>query len=268
MTERVPVIIPAFNEAGCIARTLDRLPADLVEPLVAVNGSTDNTAEIAERFGARVITSPDQGNLPIIQEALRHLGKRALLPLIILDADTYPLLPKRWHNSNLKELAQQSDAPQVVTSPAWFVGGDLMYATIHSLRRLRNTYRDNDQGRLRVCGPSVGLNLKYDEVLEAVLALPHIWPRQEIALVDSVVAQGGQLNQSLSPSRLVITPLSESYPSLAESLRMGKEQSRRVTQVAYVERAAPGSITYEAYLSGRQDDKKGADQNSLNLASI
>lgn len=75
---RAPVIIPALNEELYIGRTLEALPANRVEPLVAVNGSTDQTAQIAESFGVRVLDIESPGKLPAIQLALRALGNRAL----------------------------------------------------------------------------------------------------------------------------------------------------------------------------------------------
>jgi glycosyltransferase involved in cell wall biosynthesis len=59
---RVSVIIPTHNEAQAIGRVLADLPADLVtEILVVDSNSTDGTAEIAERMGARVLREPRRG---------------------------------------------------------------------------------------------------------------------------------------------------------------------------------------------------------------
>jgi glycosyltransferase involved in cell wall biosynthesis len=55
-------VIPAFNEAGSIARVLGAIPRDLVETIVVVdNGSTDGTAEIARRAGAQVVREERRG---------------------------------------------------------------------------------------------------------------------------------------------------------------------------------------------------------------
>ncbi len=59
---RVSVIIPTHNEAPAIGRVLADLPAELVtEVLVVDSNSTDGTAEIAERMGARVLREPRRG---------------------------------------------------------------------------------------------------------------------------------------------------------------------------------------------------------------
>ena len=59
---RVSVIIPTRNEAQAIARVIADIPADLVTEVIVVdNNSTDGTAEIAARAGARVISESRRG---------------------------------------------------------------------------------------------------------------------------------------------------------------------------------------------------------------
>ena len=59
-------VLPALNASGSLferalssIRTQD-YPAELVEILVADGGSTDDTREVAERYGARVIENPNR----------------------------------------------------------------------------------------------------------------------------------------------------------------------------------------------------------------
>lgn len=59
---RISVIIPALNEEQAIGAVVREVPGDLVaEIIVADNGSTDRTAEVARAAGARVIREPTQG---------------------------------------------------------------------------------------------------------------------------------------------------------------------------------------------------------------
>ena len=52
----VAIILPAWNEAGKIGRAVARMPRDLVDVVLVVDdGSTDETAEEAERAGALVL---------------------------------------------------------------------------------------------------------------------------------------------------------------------------------------------------------------------
>jgi glycosyltransferase involved in cell wall biosynthesis len=56
------LVIPAWNEETSLPLTLSRVPAGLfAEVVVADNGSTDRTAEVARRAGARVVTAPERG---------------------------------------------------------------------------------------------------------------------------------------------------------------------------------------------------------------
>ncbi len=57
----IAVIIPALNEARSIAQVLEAIPDWVDVRIVADNGSTDNTAQIAEAHGARVIAAPRRG---------------------------------------------------------------------------------------------------------------------------------------------------------------------------------------------------------------
>jgi hypothetical protein len=58
----VAVIIPALNEAECIAQVLSSIPSDVVDQVLVVDGgSTDGTVALAQASGARVITELRRG---------------------------------------------------------------------------------------------------------------------------------------------------------------------------------------------------------------
>jgi glycosyltransferase involved in cell wall biosynthesis len=58
----VAVVIPTLNEAEAIAYVLEEIPRDVVrEIIVADSGSSDGTAEIARRAGARVVIPNGRG---------------------------------------------------------------------------------------------------------------------------------------------------------------------------------------------------------------
>ena len=58
----ITLIIPALNEAACLGPLLAELPAGLVHELLVIdNGSTDDTAGVARRLGARVVAEPRRG---------------------------------------------------------------------------------------------------------------------------------------------------------------------------------------------------------------
>ena len=59
---RTTVIIPVLNEEQSLPYVLDAIPAGLVDDVVVVdNGSTDRSAEVARRHGARVVHEPVRG---------------------------------------------------------------------------------------------------------------------------------------------------------------------------------------------------------------
>ncbi|MDY0292601.1 MAG: glycosyltransferase family 2 protein [Desulfuromonadaceae bacterium] len=58
---RTALIIPAHNEAESLPLVLRRIPACIDEVVVVDNGSTDATAEVATRYGARVVQEPVLG---------------------------------------------------------------------------------------------------------------------------------------------------------------------------------------------------------------
>ena len=88
----VTVVIPAFNEQDSLPKVLCDLP-QVGEVIVANNGSTDRTAEIAAAAGARVVNEPRKGygsaclaGLGAIEQQIKNGG---VAPKIVafLDAD-------------------------------------------------------------------------------------------------------------------------------------------------------------------------------------
>ena len=58
----VTVIVPAYNEADCIADTINSLLTQSLSPqeiIVVDDGSTDNTARISRSLGVTVIAPPE-----------------------------------------------------------------------------------------------------------------------------------------------------------------------------------------------------------------
>lgn len=79
------VIIPAMNEAGTIAAAIAgaRGVHPRCEVIVIVNGSADNTADIAQRMGAKVIVFPQ----PLGHDVGRSVGAEAAGGEILLFTD-------------------------------------------------------------------------------------------------------------------------------------------------------------------------------------
>jgi glycosyltransferase involved in cell wall biosynthesis len=91
---RVSVVIPSFNDAvllrGCLAAlAVQTRPAD--EIVVVDNDSTDDTAEVAARAGARVVREPIRGIFPATAAGFDAASGDLLLRL---DADS--IAPPDW----------------------------------------------------------------------------------------------------------------------------------------------------------------------------
>ena len=56
----IDVVLPVLDEAEALPWVLERMPEGY-RPLVADNGSSDGSAELAERLGAQVVREPQRG---------------------------------------------------------------------------------------------------------------------------------------------------------------------------------------------------------------
>lgn len=83
---RVAVVIPTLNEAGSIAAVIGDLPP-VYRIIVADNGSTDGTPDLARAAGAVVIFEPKRGYGSAVQAGLRALAADPPDVVVILDAD-------------------------------------------------------------------------------------------------------------------------------------------------------------------------------------
>ena len=74
---RVCIIIPTLNEAGTIGKVLDEIPKQALEQkgydvrvLIVDGNSTDETRQIAEEKGAKVVIEPRRGKGRAMRTAL------------------------------------------------------------------------------------------------------------------------------------------------------------------------------------------------------
>jgi glycosyltransferase involved in cell wall biosynthesis len=85
---RVAVVIPALNEQDALPHVLRDIPSRLVcRVVVADNGSTDRTAEVARAHGAEVVHEPERGYGAACLKALAHLAADPPDIVVFLDGD-------------------------------------------------------------------------------------------------------------------------------------------------------------------------------------
>ncbi|WP_051110589.1 bifunctional polysaccharide deacetylase/glycosyltransferase family 2 protein [Longispora albida] len=96
MHDPVSVIVPAYNEAANIGRTVRSLLASNhpVEVIVVDDGSADNTAEIAYRAGAVVLRQANAGKPAALNNGITHARYDLL---VLVDGDTV-FEPDAVHN--------------------------------------------------------------------------------------------------------------------------------------------------------------------------
>ena len=81
------VIIPAYNEAPAISHVIGDIPNHLVNEVIVVdNGSTDQTAKIAQNHGAQVIFQPKRGYGNACLAGIANLNEKTEI-VVFLDGD-------------------------------------------------------------------------------------------------------------------------------------------------------------------------------------
>ena len=92
MLSTVAVVIPALNEAKSLPLVLGDLPDGLGQVIVVDNGSSDETASVAESLGATVVSEPNRGYGSACLRGLAYLADDvapggAPRIIVFLDAD-------------------------------------------------------------------------------------------------------------------------------------------------------------------------------------
>lgn len=118
---RFSVIVPAFNEEAVLAGCLDALSAQTfegaVEVIVVDNASTDGTAALARRCGARVVHEPQAGVC-----FARQRGLEAASGEIVVTTDADTTCPPRWLQEIDDQFRRRPEAV-AVAGPCVYVDG-------------------------------------------------------------------------------------------------------------------------------------------------
>lgn len=86
----VAVVIPALNEAEAIGAVLAAIPRVVGTVVVADNGSTDDTADLARAGGATVVVEPRRGYGRACQAGLRVVPAADVIVFLDADLSDYP----------------------------------------------------------------------------------------------------------------------------------------------------------------------------------
>ena len=108
---KLSVVIPAYNEEKFLPMCLESLKKQEIdvnyEVIVVDNNSTDNTAKMAKKYGARVLYEPQKGVC-----SARQAGSLLARGDIIVSTDADCIFPSNWLK-NINQTFQEN--PQVVT---------------------------------------------------------------------------------------------------------------------------------------------------------
>ena len=121
---KISVVIPAYNAAHFLPRCLSSVFAQTLQPsevIVVDDGSTDDSAEIARKLGARVVSRPNGG-----LSAARNTGVRSASNewVALLDADDL------WSPDKLRAQADLVQADTVLVYTGIRIFGDEGVRTI------------------------------------------------------------------------------------------------------------------------------------------
>jgi len=158
----VDLILPCLNEAAALPWVLTRLP-DGVRAVVADNGSTDGSAEIAARLGALVVPCEVRG-----YGAACHAGLEASTAPVVafLDADA-SLDPRQLVRVTAPVLARQIDLMlgrrRPVSRNAWPWHLRLANAELSRRIRRRTGLKLRDLGPMRAARREALLGLELND---------------------------------------------------------------------------------------------------------
>src|SRR6478735_275199 len=115
---RFTVVIPAFNEAAFLGRTLQSLRnqdfAGEIEVIVVDNNSTDETAWVARSYGALTLFEPQRGVC-----SARQLGTSAARGEIVLSTDADTVHPPDWL-TRIDERFRETECCVAIAGPCRF----------------------------------------------------------------------------------------------------------------------------------------------------
>lgn len=243
----LPILIPARNEAEFIGNTLDTLPDD-VQPVVLANGCQDDTAEIARATGATVMEFEEPSKLRALQEALKMLNHELLTGFVIIDADT-TVVWKSFTSSVYRHLGDS--AISMVQSPVIFgqleTNRPLFW---RSVWHYANDLRKFLHGQKPIHGSRMILRPN-QSAIDEIVELPELWPGDDRAIHDVMLANGADYVYTHDPSLLVITNERGHGSVIDQYLRFEKWKASR--DEWWQSHGPEDSVPYREWIDSRAD---------------
>jgi glycosyltransferase involved in cell wall biosynthesis len=89
MKHNIKVIIPAYNEEDSIGKVIEAIPKQVSEIIVVNNNSSDETASVAEQFGAKVLSEEKKGYGNACLKGMEYVEGLSEKPdiIVFLDGD-------------------------------------------------------------------------------------------------------------------------------------------------------------------------------------
>jgi glycosyltransferase involved in cell wall biosynthesis len=233
----VPVIIPARDEQHDLPATLLALARSTcdVTPVVVDNNSADNTAAIARRLGAHVVTAPAGAKMAATQAGLAYAA--ASFPrtgLLFTDADT--LVLPGWAAAMRSRLARESGpraGPGVLLfGPVLCWHGQRRYvdAALTVIKISRSAARSLTARPPVGRGANYGLHPDRGGLLAAALGRldPDLLDGDDTAIRDAGARSGARVTVTYRLSACVITR-NDRYPTLTSRFGPRRDTVRRAS---------------------------------------
>jgi hypothetical protein len=226
----VPVVIPTRNGAEDLPATLVSLSQSErpVLPIIIENNSTDNTLEVADRFGA-VCLSAEGSKMGALQAGLGYVAETGCGLAVITDDDV--LVRRDWAGNMENKLRSLNDGSGVVVCGTSFTMHgknpvvDLAYTSYRAARDAAYMVTGKE---FSVRGHNYGI--AFDDnghILEAVNTLdPKLFEGDAHALLAEARAAGAIVHTTIRPDMAVVTK-GDRLSTVAEALRavFGNERS-------------------------------------------
>ena len=220
--QSTPVLICARNEAADLPAALVSLARSYepVQPIVVDNGSEDETAVYAKKMGAIVVDEPEIGETVAYQTGLRFVKAEMPKTSVLLATDGDTIVNPLWSGNMATKASRLRKTGGVTFGLGMVAGGesiatDLLRTTVLNAKQIYVAVRRIRSGAR---GYNTALTFDYDqEIYNALLGLPNVFPGNDRAIRDSVIRAGGIAKPNVHPGSAVITR-GDRYTSIRQYL--------------------------------------------------